>query len=48
MACLGLEINAAIGLCWRKRKHINLETVALVSILAQAKQQHLFSFFFKC
>lgn len=48
MACLALEINSDVGLCCRKREHINLETVALVSILAQAKQQHLFFFFFKC
>lgn len=44
MACLALEISTAIGLCCRKREHINLETVALVSILAQANQQNLFSF----
>lgn len=38
MTHLALEISAAIGLCCWKREHINLETVSLVSVLAQAKQ----------
>lgn len=45
MACLALEISTAIRLCCKKREYINSGTLALVSILAQANGQNLFSSF---
>lgn len=44
MACLALEISAAIGLRCRKKEHMNSETQASVSILAQANEQNLYIF----